>query len=97
MGILFYSVAQIKNILIPFFGVLTVGILTTCFQLLTVGYFPNYAKYLPVFSVDLITEEALLSQGASLLFLAIKGTAAAQLTTTHARTTHTAQCKSVRP
>ncbi len=71
MGILFYSLTQIKNILIPFFGVLTVGILITCFQLLTVGYFPNYAKYLPVFSVDLITEEALLSQGASLLFLAI--------------------------
>jgi hypothetical protein len=71
MGILFYSVAQIKNILIPFFGVLTVGILLSCFQLLTEGVFPNYAKYLPVFSVDLITQESIVTQGASFLFLAI--------------------------
>jgi hypothetical protein len=71
MGILFYSVAQIKNILIPFLGVLTVVTVLSCFQLLTEGVFPSYAEYLPVFSFETFNFNSVFTQGAFLLFLAI--------------------------
>jgi len=71
MGMLFYSVAQIKNVAIPFLGILTVAILITCFRLLSEGILPDANEYLPVFSLDALTSNYVLTQGTSLLFLAV--------------------------
>ena len=52
LGMLFYSVAKIKNIVIPFCGILTVGILLASYRLLTENVFPNFTEYLPTISFD---------------------------------------------
>ena len=70
IGMLLYSVFQIKNIAIPFCGIIAIGILLVCYRLLLVNTFPYLDEFLPTvhfhaFSFNLITH------GGSFLFLAI--------------------------
>lgn len=52
MAMVLYSVSQIKNMVIPFCGILIVGILMTCLRLLTDNVFPNFFKYIPEINFD---------------------------------------------
>ncbi|MDB9874209.1 DUF6427 family protein [Flavobacteriaceae bacterium] len=71
LGMLFYSVAQIKNIVIPFCGILTVGILLTCYRLLTENVFPNLTEYLPTINFDIFAFNHTTIEAQPLLFLAL--------------------------
>ena len=76
LGLLFlamavYSVAQIKNLVIPFCGILIVGILMACHRLLTDNLFPNFFKYIPEISFDTLSINDLTIQKSTLLFFAI--------------------------
>ena len=52
MAMVLYSVSQIKNMVIPFCGILIVGILMTCLRLLTDNVFPIFFKYIPEINFD---------------------------------------------
>jgi len=52
MAMVLYSVSQIKNMVIPFCGILIVGILMTCLRLLTDNVFPNFFKYISEINFD---------------------------------------------
>ena len=52
MAMVLYSVYQIKNMVIPFCGILIVGILMTCLRLLTDNVFPNFFKYISEINFD---------------------------------------------
>jgi len=71
LGMLFYSVAKIKNIVIPFCGILTVGILLASYRLLTENVFPNFTEYLPTISFDTFSFNNTIIEAESLLFLAV--------------------------
>ena len=71
LAMLFYSVAKIKNIVIPFCGILTVGILLTCYRLLTENVFPTFTEYLPTISFDTFSFNNTIIEAESLLFLAV--------------------------
>ena len=71
LGMLFYSVAQIKNILIPFCGILTLGILLSSYQLLTENEFPNPSEYLPAINFDTFSFNKSIIEPQSLLFLTV--------------------------
>ena len=70
LGMVFYSVAQTKNTVIPFCGILAVGILLTCYRLLTKNMFPNLIEYLPTISFDTFSFNNTIIEAQSLLFLA---------------------------
>jgi len=71
LGMLFYSVAKIKNIVIPFCGILTVGILLASYRLLTENVFPNFTEYLPTISFDTFSFNNTIIEAEPLLFLAV--------------------------
>ena len=71
LGMLFYSVAQIKNILIPFCGILTLAILLSSYQLLTENVLPNFSEYLPTISLETFSFNNSIIEPQSLLFLAL--------------------------
>ena len=71
LGMVFYSVAQTKNTVIPFCGILAVGILLTCYRLLTKNMFPNLIEYLPTISFDTFSFNNTIIEAQSLLFLAV--------------------------
>ncbi len=71
MGMVFYSVTQIKNFSIPFCGILAVGILLTSYRLLTENALPNLTEYLPTISFDNFSFSNTTIGAASLLFLAV--------------------------
>ena len=71
VGMVLYSVFQIKNAVIPFCGIITVGLLLVCYRLLSTNVFPNLAEFLPTVNVDLHSLSHSITQGGSLLFLAI--------------------------
>jgi len=52
MAMVLYSVSQIQNMVIPFCGILIVGILMTCLRLLTDNVFPNFFKYISEINFD---------------------------------------------
>ena len=52
MAMVLYSVSQIQNMVIPFCGILIVGILMTCLRLLTDNVFPIFFKYIPEINFD---------------------------------------------
>ena len=70
LGMVFYSVSQTKNTVIPFCGILAVGILLTCYRLLTENVSPNFKEYLPTISVDTFLFNTTIIEAQSLLFLA---------------------------
>jgi hypothetical protein len=71
LGMVFYSVAQTKNTVIPFCGILAVGILLTCYRLLTKNMFPNLIEYLPTISFDTFSFNNTIIEAQSLLFIAV--------------------------
>jgi len=71
LGMLFYSVAQFKNIVIPFCGILTVAILLASYRLLTKNVFPNLTEYLPNTSFNTFAFNHTIIEAQSILFLAI--------------------------
>ena len=71
MAMVIYSAAQIKNTVILFCGVLAVGILLTCFQLLTENTFPNFNQYLPTISFDSFVFTNTILEIVPLLFIAV--------------------------
>jgi hypothetical protein len=71
LGMVFYSVSQIKNTVIPFCGILAVGILLTCYRLLTENVFPNLTEYLPTISFDTFSFNNTIIEVQSLLFIAV--------------------------
>ena len=71
IGMVFYSVAQIKNSIIPFCGILVVGILLASSQLLTKNVFPNLSEYLPPLNFDAFPFNYKILELESIQFLAI--------------------------
>ena len=71
LGMLFYSVAQFKNIMIPFCGILTVAILLASYRLLTKNVFPNLTEYLPNTNYITFAFNHTIIEAQSILFLAI--------------------------
>jgi len=71
IGMVFYSVAQIKNSIIPFCGILVVGILLASSQLLTKNVFPNLSEYLPPFNFNAFSFNYKILELESIQFLAI--------------------------
>ena len=71
MAMVIYSAAQIKNTVILFCGVLAVGILLTCFRLLTENTFPNFNQYLPTISLDSFAFANIIVDTTPLLFLSV--------------------------
>ena len=71
LAMVFYSVAQIKNSVIPFCGILVVGILLASYRLLTENVFPNFLEYLPPFSFDTFSFNSAILHPKSLQFLGI--------------------------
>ena len=71
MAMLLYSVAQIKNSIISLCGILAVGILLICYQLLTEDTFPNLKEYLPTTRFDAFAFTNTTLEVAPLLFLTI--------------------------
>jgi hypothetical protein len=70
-GMGYYSVTQIKNILIPFCGILVVGFFLISYQLLTENTLPNFSEYLPSVNFDKDSFNNKIIQTESLQFLAI--------------------------
>jgi len=71
VAMLLYSVAQIKNSIISLCGILAVGILLTCYRLLTENTFPNLKDYLPTTFFDTFAFTNTTLEVAPLLFLTI--------------------------
>jgi len=71
IGMVFYSVAQIKNSIIPFCGILVVGILLASSQLLTKNVFPNLSEHLPPFNFTTFSFNYKILELESIQFLAI--------------------------
>lgn len=67
----FYSVTQIKNTIIPFFGILTVGVFLTCYRLLADNVLPSIAEYLPTISFDNASFNTAIIESESIQFLAV--------------------------
>ena len=71
LAMVFYSVAHIKNSIIPFCGILVVAILLASYRLLTENVFPNFSEYLPPFSFDTFSFNRTILEPESLQFLGI--------------------------
>jgi hypothetical protein len=71
VAMLLYSVAQIKNTIITLCGILAVGILLTCYQLLTEDTFPNLKEYLPTTRSNTFAFANTIIEVAPLLFLTV--------------------------
>jgi len=70
-GMVFYSVTQIKNTIIPFCGILAVAILLTSYRLLTENAFPSVAEFLPTLRFDNTSFNNTITKTESLQFLAV--------------------------
>ena len=70
-GMVFYSVTQIKNTMIPFCGILAVAILLTSYRLLTENVFPSVTKFLPNLRFDNTSFNNTITKTESLQFLAV--------------------------
>lgn len=70
-GMVFYSVTQIKNTMIPFCGILAVAILLTSYRLLTENAFPSVTEFLPTLRFDNTSFNNTITKTESLQFLAV--------------------------
>lgn len=70
-GMVFYSVTQIKNTMIPFCGILAVAILLTSYRLLTENVFPSVTKFLPNLRFDNTSFNNTITKTESLQFLVV--------------------------
>ena len=70
-GMVFYSVTQIKNTIIPFCGILAVAILLTSYRLVTENAFPSVAEFLPTLRFDNTSFNNTITKTESLQFLAV--------------------------
>ena len=70
-GMVIYSVAQIKNTVVPFCGILAVAILLTCYRLLTENALPSVAEFLPTLSFDNTSFNRTITKTESVQFLAV--------------------------
>jgi len=70
-GMVFYSVTQIKNTMIPFCGILAVAILLTSYRLLTENAFPSVTEFLPTLRFDNPSFNNTITKTESLQFLAV--------------------------
>ena len=70
-GMVFYSVIQIKNTMIPFCGILAVAILLTSYRLLTENAFPSVTEFLPTLRFDNTSFNNTITKTESLQFLAV--------------------------
>ena len=70
-GMVFYSVTQIKNTMIPFCGILAVAILLTLYRLLTENAFPSVTEFLPTLRFDNTSFNNTITKTESLQFLAV--------------------------
>ena len=70
-GMVFYSVTQIKNSIIPICGILAVGVLLVSYRLLTENVLPNFMEYLPTISFDNFSFNNTILEAESLQFLTI--------------------------
>ena len=70
-GMVFYSVTQIKNTMIPFCGILAVAILLTSYRLVTENAFPSVTEFLPTLRFDNTSFNNTITKTESLQFLAV--------------------------
>jgi hypothetical protein len=70
-GMVFYSVTQIKNTMIPFCGILAVAILLTSYRLLTENAFPSVTEFLPTLRFDNTSFNNTITKTESLQFLVV--------------------------
>jgi len=70
-GMVFYSVTQIKNTIIPFCGILAVAILLTSYRLVTENAFPSVTEFLPTLRFDNTSFNNTITKTESLQFLAV--------------------------
>lgn len=69
-GMVVYSITQIKNIAIPFCGILAFGILLTSYQILTQNRLSSFTEYLPTISFENFSINPTIMEAESHLFIA---------------------------